>query len=147
MPEKIFQSSITVFLTFFVFIIGQIIIRLVIEPYQEYKNLIGKIETELLFLRNKYESASNIRKSDERIKETKENSDSLRRLAGNLKGAYNKMGCKWLLFCFIPRSKNLESAAASLVFLSNTLWDTRDYEQVDQAYKNIKIKLKIKSML
>lgn len=137
--NQVFQTVLSGVL---VFILGQVLIRFVIEPIQELKKTIGKISYELKFYANVYTSA-NI--APETFWEV---SKVLRKLASELEANYNAIPIKDIFSftrvipCFVQFSK----ASENLIRLSNGAGDKEFPVKNAEAADKIRSALGIKTL-
>jgi hypothetical protein len=98
-----------------VFVVGQAVLKIVIEPIQEYREVLGKISYALLF----YANVDN-RSSPDIVRETR---NHLRNLAGQLHTSIQKIPCYNLLALLrvVRKRKDVMAASKELVGWSNSL--------------------------
>ena len=107
-----------------VFVLTQSFLKLVLEPIQEQKRLIGEVAHALLFYANVYHIEAFGPPSERRIEEMEEARRTLRGLAGRLRSSlwtvpfYATLA--WLRV--VPRKGDILEASTHLVGWSNSLY-------------------------
>lgn len=116
-----------------VLVLGDLIKKFIIEPAQEYKEIVGKIDNELKFY-------ANIISNPEILQEGKKKEcyETLRRLSCNLEAKRKKM-----VFRKDTTDKNVADAAAKLIGLSNSLWELESGSRNSQTIEDIRKSLHI----
>lgn len=129
------SSIVGVFLTVLsgtlVYVVGQWITRFLIEPVQDLRREIGKVEWAMVFYGNRYIFGGQA--SPDRIKKTSEVSDALRDSASRLSAA-SKAVCLPALsvrLWGIPDREALRRAVSNLIGLSNGVVSGRPQEVAD----------------
>jgi hypothetical protein len=99
----------------FVFVIGQIIQKFLLEPIKEYKKVIGKIDNELKY------HANIIVSSGLDLELVIESSRTMRRLSGEFEALYKQIPFRKPLSYvkLIPDHNNAAEAASSIIRISN----------------------------
>ncbi len=92
-----------------IFVVGQIIQQLIIEPYLQYKKVVGEIDNKLKFYSN---IMTNGGLKQELVIEV---IDALRQLSCDLESSY-----KMMLVRIGPSKEDISKAATCLIFLSNS---------------------------
>ena len=105
-----------------VFVIGQLIVKLAIEPIHEYRKLCGEIADALIFYANvsvRYTNTGMPKELQEEAQRT------YRRLAGQLYARAHviRLYPVWAFVRLVPRRKDLAQASSSLIGLSNNVFD------------------------
>ena len=105
-----------------VFVIGQLIVKLAIEPIHEYRKLCGEIADALIFYANvsvRYTNTGMPKELQEEAQRT------YRRLAGQLYARAHviRLYPVWSLVGLAPRRKDLAKASSNLIGLSNNVFD------------------------
>ena len=118
---------ITVISGVMVYMFGELLNTIWLNPLQEYKNLKREIAKWLLFYANIYSNVLNDNDSSEDwIKLHFVASDKLRSLASDLEGFIQVLS--WVKIG-IPKKSDLKSAASSLILLSNCMFDSNPTKQ------------------
>ena len=106
----------TVFCGVAVYIIGEILLKFVLEPLQEYKKVIGKIDNKLKYYANVITN-SGLPKDmvDEAVK-------VLRDISCELEATYKQISFKHFFnkIYVIPKEKQVSDASKSLIYLANS---------------------------
>lgn len=136
--QPILEQEMTVFLTIFigvsVYVIGQIILRFVVEPMTAQRDTISKVADFLIFHANRYTNPG-APKTDERKDELDETRVLARTLASQLivrtqaVPGYERLSKT----AFMRSLGEVRSASKGLLFLSNNLYDA------GEAIKNYKV--------
>jgi hypothetical protein len=119
------QVFLTVFSGVLVFVIGQIFIKLVIDPVHQFKRIISDISLALIQYANVWHSPDLPYEED---KELLEATGEFRKLASLLNASrylipiYNQTS----IFFFLPEEKALDSVNENLIALSNLLQNSED---------------------
>ena len=115
-----------------IFVIGQIVLKIFIEPVQELMRTLGQIRYCMTFYANIFCNPGVVdpNKMDQTI-------DELRLSASKLHGAvYLVRFLKlWELLKFIPSKENLEQVSSELIGLSNSVYDGKCDENVKRRDK------------
>ena|SRR5215203_4634 len=108
MTSELLTAGITVVLGYFVFVLGQFIQRLCIEPIQEQKRVIG----EIAYLLDYYGNVASVAKAEL----AEEASRELRRLAGELRSTLRTvLGYQFFAFLrFVENKDNVITATTEL---------------------------------
>ncbi len=137
LSNPVFQ---TVFSGVLIFVVGQIIVRFLIDPIQEFKKTIGKISYELKFYANVYTAI------DIAPETFWDLSKILRELASELEANYNAIPIRDLIsfFSLIPSTNKLKEVSKLLITLSNSAGDKeytiKNAESADKIRENLGIK-------
>jgi len=121
-----------------IYVLGQLIQGLIIKPYLEYKEVIGRIDNKLKFYAHLIRSKM---VSDQRVVEVYL---ELRQLSCDLESSYKK-----LLLTSEADKKKVSKAAQSLIFLSNVTGSkshnflVKDYEKIDENEQIVRENLNI----
>jgi hypothetical protein len=139
-------AGITIFGGFFVFVLGQIVIKFFIEPIQKQSEAIGDIAHSLIYYADQYSNPGSGKPED--IKET---SNVLRKLASELvaKTYVIKLYIIWESLKLVPKRNAIMEAHSNLIGLSNIVYE-KHVGMVKEAYemrKNIERSLNIKPRL
>jgi len=129
-----------------VFIIGQICLKLIIEPYLEQQKVISEIRYSLIFYGNVYCRKEDV-VNEEKFKKAIEAQQKYRALAGQL-AAVNMFVHGygfWRYFLFAPSKENIKIASTGLIGLSSSLIAAPDRASRDKYQKAIMDALEIKS--
>lgn len=126
-----------------VFILGQYLLSVWIQPLQEYKKIRSKIAYCLTYYAQYY---SNVKTVSDQDQEYNAGSDEIRKLASELRGFAEKTG---FIHWGIPKKEELYEASKMLIGLSNSFYAAKDCEQRTIDYnldsvKRIKEILKMK---
>jgi len=137
-----------------VFIAGQIILKIIIEPLSEYKALKSKISYSLVFYANMYsnpmENTKDFKENSDAVKQTNEAGFYLRNLAAEFSGWLQVMPI-YKFFSFIrviPSRKDADKVRGCLIGLSNGLTCSNrsmdsiiigNYERKQEIYKILKL--------
>jgi hypothetical protein len=100
-----------------IFLIGQLAMRLIIEPILEVRRTIGRITYALKYYANVYDTdIATLDHTDliEAINET-------RKLACELEANYNAVFFKTLPSWILPERSNISNASSKLIFVSNNI--------------------------
>jgi len=140
--DKILLTSATTIVGgIFVYSIGRIIEKFLIEPLYEYRKTIGLITDNSIFYANTYSNPTVSSKEDK-----DEASKTLRRLSSELTSRMYLIPfykC-FSLFKIIPNYSSSINASSSLIGLSNALYNN-DYTNIENKINNIEICLNIKT--
>ena len=107
--EIVFQTVISGVI---IFVVGDIIQKFVLEPYQKYKGIIGKIDNELKFYANTIANPGTLEREP-----ALDCSKALRRLSCDLEATY-----KQIPFRRISARQKISDSARRLILLSNNLF-------------------------
>ncbi|WIG14953.1 hypothetical protein [Bacillus thuringiensis] len=137
-PEK-FTAFISAIL---VFISGQFILKVYIEPIIELKKIIGKIASHLMFYRNAFGSLptqEHFQKNEEVRDKYNEISKSTRLLAADLTGVIQLVPFNFIIRRIFdyPDSKTLKEVRGYLIRLSNTIYKTEEIDGYNEIKENI----------
>lgn len=139
----------TAFLAIVVFVLTQSFLKLVLEPIQEQKKLIGEVAHALLFYANVYHLDSFGPLDEQRREELDEARKTLRGLAGQLQASlwtvplydtFARLG-------WVPRKADVLEASTHLVGWSNSLYGSTHDSQLDRRKKTIADRLGISERL
>jgi hypothetical protein len=110
----------TVFAGVLVFVVGQIIIKFVIEPIHEFRKFTGEIADALIFYCNVYSNPGLAREE-----ELNEAQRTFRQQAAKLLSkAHTVSGYNLWAWCrLLPMRKDLQEAASYLIGISNGVFD------------------------
>lgn len=116
MSEMLLQATLTIFAGIFVFVISQVFVKLILEPMDQLRGLIGEIAFALSYYANIY-----MNPLSESTEESREVADKIRQLAGKLReGAYRPVLIDEFAWLFsTPKRKDLIFASERLVGISN----------------------------
>lgn len=137
------QIFFTVLSGAMVFTIGQILQKFLLEPIQEYKKTVGKIDNRLKFYDNILTNAV----FDKKI--IIEITNAMRNLSCNLEANYKQIPFNKLLINLklLEPKEDIAKAARELIFLSNAGGrNNNDIEICDKKIKDIRKRLKIKPL-
>ena len=123
-----------------VFVLGQILLKVVIEPIQELRKLKGEIVSIISYYSNMhgpilvYDEWKNIDPEDLKkhhsllMSRKTEGSNNFRSCAGRLYGIYNNIGLKSYLYKWevVPNGTQIQEAYDGLISLSNSVRSTDD---------------------
>jgi|CXWL01.1.fsa_nt_gi hypothetical protein len=103
-----------------VFVLGQIFVRMVLDPVHELQKQRGDIADALIFYAN-----VTIRYSGIKQEELEKSQDVYRQKASQLIAKAHMLRFYWLWSCLlmVPPRKNIAAAARSLIGLSNNVFD------------------------
>lgn len=127
-----------------VFVLGQTLQRFVLEPIQNYKKTIGKIDNKLKFYSN---ILTNSGFEDNFLAKI---TDIIRKLSCEIEANYKQIPFNWLLSKMraIESKKELAEVAQGLIFLSNAGGRSgNNIEKCDERINNIRKILKIESLI
>lgn len=112
----------------------------VLDGIKQYRRVVGEIDSILLFYKNIIATPITSPKQSECSRE-------LRKLAGDLGSAYNAIFMKFFfcLFRIIPSRQDIEKTVGHLGFLSNSVFDSNNKKEKNDAMSGIRISLKIPS--
>ena len=133
--DKILLTSLTTIIGgVFVFTIGRILEKFVIEPLHDYKKTIGNITDNLIFYANIYSNPTVSSKE-----EKDEASKTFRKLASELTVKTYAISFPKIFSAIkiIPNHTNLINATTSLIGLSNALYNS-DYKNINATTEKIK---------
>jgi len=119
---------ITVITGTLVFVIGQIILKIIIEPYIEQQKVVAKIVHSLVYYANVYSSEPFSDIPEPQQIRLKEASLTYRTLASDLVSVNNFIRgyYVWRYFLFAPSKENINESCKALIALSNSLWGTKE---------------------
>jgi len=126
----------TIFSGVLIFVLGQIIQQLIIEPYLQYKKVVGEIDNKLKFYAN---VTTNSMISEELVKEAV---DILRKLSCDLESSYKMMSIR-----MGPSAKDISEAATGLIFLSNSTGINNNQYSDKRVDRIIDTEVKIRKLL
>ncbi|MDB5056003.1 MAG: hypothetical protein JWM44_4053 [Bacilli bacterium] len=129
----ILTSTLTVIGGLIVFVIGQIILKYIIEPISDYRKIKSSISITLVYYANSYLNPIEI--NDDNMKyealrnERNEVQTKIRKLASELTGSVQVIPFYFLFYLFgiIPSRKKLLEVATNLIGISNSLWENKMY--------------------
>lgn len=121
--QILLTSGLTITGGLFVLVVGQVVIKFIIEPIQEQAKTIGKIASDLIYYANIY---TNPGLGDE--KELNDASKALRQHASQLRGQTQAIPWYrfWSMLGFVPTRDNVIKASANLISLSNTVFHKQE---------------------
>lgn len=126
-----------------VFVFGQILQKFILEPFQEYKKTIGRIDNRLKFYSN---ILTNAGFNKEVIVEV---TDAMRNLSCDLEANYKQIPLNQLFvnLKLLEPKKDMVVAAQGLIFLSNA-GGRRDggIDKCDDRIREVRKKLKIEQL-
>jgi len=120
--SELIQPTLTILVGVIVFVSGQILIKIFIEPVNELMLEIGKVADELIFYSNIYTNpGSNIIPEEKK----REASQALRRRATFLIAKASMIKLYWVpsKIGLLPSKKNILEAHGELIFLTNTIFN------------------------
>lgn len=144
MKDVILTSFLTIIGGVLIFVLGQILLNLFIEPIQELRYHIGKIAGSLVFYANVYGNPGVTAEQEQRNA-----SDELRKLASELiaRTAVVPLYRFACLISHLPSLSDIRKVHDNLIALSNNVFYTQEPTQVIQAndkrVKEIKAALKL----
>ena len=120
-------AIVTALLAVLVFVVTQSFLKLVLEPIQEQRKLIGEVAHALLFYANVYHLHMVKLPDEERKQELEETRKALRELAGRLRASlWTIPFCDTLaLLRRVPKREDVLKASDQLVVWSNSLYGSR----------------------
>lgn len=120
-----------------VFIIGQICLKLIIEPYLEQQKIISEIRYSLIFYGNVSCSKEDVA-NEAKLKMTIEAQQKFRALAGQLSAVnmFVRGYGFWRFVLFAPSREKIKIASTGLIGLSNSLIAAPD-TQIRHKYQQI----------
>src|SRR5438445_11867119 len=126
----------TVFAGFSVFVLGQIVVKFVLEPIQEFYKLTGEIGHSLVYYANVY---SNTDVSGET--ERKEAHDKFRGQSCELfaKAYTIPLFRLWSLFRLLPKRDDVEKAGGYLIGLANGCYDKSQFSAERNNKRRVKL--------
>lgn len=129
-----------------VFVLGQICLKLIIEPYIEQQKVISEIRYSLIFYGNAYCSKDDLANT-EKLKRISDAQLKFRALAGQLVAVnmFVRGYGFWRYFLFAPARENIKVASSGLIGLSNSLIAAPDPTSRNKYQKAITDALEIKS--
>ena len=139
-------SFITVVTGTAVFVLGQIGLKVVIEPYLEQQKVIAKIVHALVYYAN-VSAKGRLEDLPEPVREkVKEASLQFRTLASELVAINNFIRGYyfWRFFLFAPSQSDINEASKSLIALSNAWWSKEDLRHEHK--RNIETHLWVKTI-
>lgn len=110
------------------YILVQFFHRIVLDPYLDYRKLKGQITARLAyydtFVSYPPRADAPSHSYEHKSEQLSELQWDLRRLSGELAGAYEMLHLRWLFILLggIPRRANLHKACALLLTISDNLW-------------------------
>lgn len=143
--NQIFAASITAGVTILggvlVLVIGQLVVRLFVEPIHEQAKLRGEIYVSLTLYKNVYGGAK--LHGEERVHEA---SHTLRNQASQLRASLwiIRWYRLWQCLSLVPRRENVIKASTYLIFLSNSMY-TPDYAVIEERHRNIEALLNLET--
>jgi len=138
--EKIFlTSALTIFGGVLVYVIGQILVKFVIEPIHEQKKLLGEIADSLIFYSNIYTSPGLIPKKSHEAHEKFRQQATLLLSKTHMIPNYSFFSCLGMVVC----QRDIEEAFSNLIGLSNSVFRSPN----DSGTRNSDTAKKIKSLL
>jgi len=163
----ILTSSLTVLGGIIIFVAGQVVVKFLIEPFQNYTKLIGEIAGSVIFYANvgpslhdfylsqleELDKVDNPRKEiiEERLKEIimndykkmDEAKRTLRQQASQLMGTTNMIPMYnfWAFFRVVPRRRDIIKASSDLIGLSNFTSKEGTGNMEKEIAKNLRIKV------
>lgn len=141
--NQLFTSCLTACFTIVggvsILLLGQLALRLFIDPINKQAELIGEIAHSLTYYANIYGN-SNISDSKDRI----EASNTLRRQASQLRASAwtIRWYSLWQTFGFIPRKDDVLKASSNIIGLSNSM-NHADYNTIKRWEDEIKLLLRL----
>ncbi len=136
--SSLLTAAFTAFLGAVVFVVGQILLKLVIEPVQEQYRSIGEITHALLYYANVYENFS----PEQAVEAARVHRD----LAADLRIGVSVIPLYGLLATFrlvVPEEK-VWKASTALVGLSNSIGKENRYDDIERRRQEITENLGIK---
>jgi len=137
------QVFFTVLSGTLVFVSGQILQKFILEPFQEYKKTVGKIDNRLKFYSNILTNAGFNKKIIVEI------TNAMRNLSCDLEASYKQIPFNQLFvnLKFLERKKDIAIVVQGLIFLSNA--GGRSDSRIDKCndrIREIRKKLKIEPL-
>ncbi len=150
-----------------IFVIGQLVVKFIIEPLHSYRELVGRIAYSLIYFANvttavqdylikqveALEQLPEPRKSiaESRIRQSIQSNwdkaddaqKTLRQQASELMGSTNAIPLYdlWAFFRLLPRKKNILKASENLIGLSNEISSGRSSSREPEIAKALNIKI------
>lgn len=146
MVEYIGSILVTVISGVLVFILGQILQSIWLEPLQRYKQLKKEVAFLLSYRANVYTNIIDLAKADEKMTtEWKAVSHELRKLSCEIKGFIETLS---FIQFGIPSKQKLDEVADDLMFISNNLFSPYNKPPTtDQGKENVYARNRIKIAL
>jgi hypothetical protein len=129
----IITAALTLIGGLILFILSNIFLKLILEPVQEMKKVIGEIHEETIYYSNLYHNpliiepwVSKRKPTDEQTQNYRDGSEKLRRLSARLRATENVIPLYEVtrrLFA-LPSSSKVDEAARRLIFLHNSMYQT-----------------------
>lgn len=135
-------AVITVLMGVTVFVLGQLVVHLVIDPSQHFRRIVGEIDAALIYYANAYGNAEIM--PDEHWADIWQQT---RRLAARLQADHNATRMAALLskFRLIPSGSAVRDASRALIGLSNSGRDYGDPERIERLRTEVRNALKLPS--
>ena len=137
------QIFFTVLSGTLVFMLGQTLQKFILEPFQEYKKTIGRIDNRLKFYSNILTNAIFNKKIIIEI------TDAMRNLSCNLEASYKQIPFKHLMIKLklLEPKGDISKVAQGLIFLSNAGGrSVRGAKKCNDRIKDIRKRLNIESL-
>jgi hypothetical protein len=133
------QAFVIVITGVTVFVIGQILVRFLIEPYQLYRAAIGEITEGLIFYADVYSNPGALS-----IEETTRAREHTRRLSASLQSRVTRIPWYriWQYLPWLPTKKEIDEASGLLIRLSNSTQTSAAAHDPHGDVKRIKTLLK-----
>ena len=127
LTNYVLPMLITILSGVLVYMLGELLNTIWLNPLQEYKNIKSNIAKKLVFYANVYSNVSNLENSNtEWGKLQLKASDELRWLASELEGFIQTLS--WIKIG-IPKKANLKKVVGLLILLSNSMFDSNQFHQ------------------
>jgi hypothetical protein len=125
--SSILTAAFTAMFGAVVLVIGQVILKFLIEPMQEQRKTIGEVAYNLTFLANAGSRLSHVEIEGERISasaDAREATTTVRRLASQLSSSLKTIPCYDALASIrcVPRRVAVMQASRELIGWSNEIW-------------------------
>ena len=140
MRHAIYTSALTIIGGVLIYVIGQILMKFVIDPIHELKAHIGRITDSLIFYANVYGNPGSLSTD-----ETRKASDELRRLASELMSKRSVIPWYrfWSCLRMVPRLSDIRCTRSNLVGLSNGVFRADDLMHNTKRVEEIKKALRL----
>jgi hypothetical protein len=140
MQLAVLTASLTILGGVFVFVITQIVLKIVIQPFAEFRKVKGRINTSLIFHANVYMNPIHLSEDVNHKNRADITSNEFRILASELMASYQMLTCKHLLIWLgiIPNREKIHDASRHLIGLSNGIYTYSSYAEYkhDERKKN-----------
>jgi len=132
--RRVSGALATALLAVLAFVVGQAILRFVVEPIQDQRRVIGEIAYALLFYANVYHLDQFNRPDEQRRAELEEARAALRGLAGRLQASLWTVPVydAWALIGWVRKKGDVLTATRELTGWSNSLYGGKTSEMRDK---------------